>query len=129
MIGGIIGDLAASTYLRDKDEFYIRLVGRNAMVSELSIAALLAVRTAEAAILPTLDDFRRVSNLSCLEIAPEYLCAQAEAYSPHSLGVWMMQRCIYANWGILKSVWIHSLIGSTRKRDTSRCLLPKSSYF
>ena len=63
MTGAIIGDLAASTYLNDKEEFYARLVGRDATVSEYSIAALLAVRTAEAGILPTLADFRRASNL------------------------------------------------------------------
>lgn len=41
MIGGIIGDLAASTYLSDKEDFYARLVGRDATVSEYSIAAFL----------------------------------------------------------------------------------------
>ena len=40
MLGAIIGDLAASTYLRDKDEFYAHLIGKDAIVSELSVAVL-----------------------------------------------------------------------------------------
>lgn len=102
MTGAIIGDLAASTYLNDKEEFYARLVGRDATVSEYSIAALLAVRTAEAGILPTLADFRRASNLPCVEIAPEFLGEQELPHDPHSMGDWIIQRCIYANWGDAK---------------------------
>ena len=40
MLGAIIGDLAASTYLRDKNEFYAHLIGKDAIVSELSVAVL-----------------------------------------------------------------------------------------
>ena len=94
MIGAIIGDLAASTYLKDKEEFYARLVSRDATVSEFSIAALLAVRTAEAGILPTLEDFHRISNLPCVEIAPEFFGEQEQPHDPHSMGDWMIQRCI-----------------------------------
>lgn len=46
MLGAIIGDLAASTYMRDKNEFYTRLIGETATVSELSVAVLWAAKAA-----------------------------------------------------------------------------------
>lgn len=44
MLGAIIGDLAASTYLQDKAEFYTQLIGDSATISELSVAVLWAVQ-------------------------------------------------------------------------------------
>lgn len=44
MLGAIIGDLAASTYLRDKNEFYALLIGKDAAVSELSVAVLWTIK-------------------------------------------------------------------------------------
>lgn len=44
MLGAIIGDLAASTYLRDKNEFYSNLIGKDATVSELSVAVLWTIK-------------------------------------------------------------------------------------
>lgn len=46
MLGAIIGDLAASTYMRDKNEFYARLVGERATASELSVSVLWAAKAA-----------------------------------------------------------------------------------
>lgn len=44
MLGAIIGDLAASTYLRDKDEFHAHLIGKDATVSELIVAVLWTIK-------------------------------------------------------------------------------------
>lgn len=43
MIGGIIGDLAASTYLLDSDTFYRQLIGDRATLSEYGLAVYAAV--------------------------------------------------------------------------------------
>lgn len=40
MFGAIIGDLVVWTYLRDKEEFFSRLIGNHAKVSELTITIL-----------------------------------------------------------------------------------------
>lgn len=44
MIGGIIGDLAASTYLRDKNTFYRQLFDDSATLSEFGIAILASAK-------------------------------------------------------------------------------------
>lgn len=44
MIGGIIGDLAASTYLRDKNTFYCQLFDISATLSEFGIAILASAK-------------------------------------------------------------------------------------
>lgn len=42
MLGGIIGDLAASTYLRDKDTFYSRLIDDESTLSEFGLTIFAA---------------------------------------------------------------------------------------
>lgn len=44
MIGGIIGDLAASTYLRNKNKFYRQLFDDSATLSEFGIAILASAK-------------------------------------------------------------------------------------
>lgn len=44
MIGGIIGDLAVSTYLRDKDTFYRQLIDDRATLSEYGLSLLASAK-------------------------------------------------------------------------------------
>lgn len=81
MIGGIIGDLAASTYLRDKELFYKQLIDEKSTLSEYGLTVFAANK-----ILYDNDKAgKTISHLDAKAIFDNYFAEHSAftGYTPH----------------------------------------------